>query len=329
MTFTVAALYRFTSLDDPNVFRGPLLDICTGNDCFGTLLLAREGINGTIAGPADGIDQVIGWIRQNLPGCGNLDVKYSHAEKNPFLRMKVRLKKEIVTMGVPDIDPNRSVGTYVEPENWNALISDPDVIVIDTRNQYEVDIGTFQGALDPHTSSFREFPGWFHQNKILNPDARKPQPKIAMFCTGGIRCEKASAYLKEQGVEEVYHLRGGILKYLEEVPEDESLWKGECFVFDQRVAVGHGLTEGTYDQCFACRHPIADEHKSSPLYTPGVCCPLCHDRTGAEQKARFAERQKQMTIAKRNGRAHLGSGAQIPAGHAPRADQPSRQTAKK
>jgi len=310
MKFTVAALYRFTTVNRPEALRAPLALICSENECRGTLLLAPEGINGTIAGPDEGIQAVITWIRANIDGCEGLDVKFSYADHNPFLRMKVRLKKEIVTMGVPDIDPTHTVGTYVAPEEWNALISDPDVMVIDTRNDYEVGIGTFKGAINPETETFRSFPAWADEN-LPSPDkADGAKPRIAMFCTGGIRCEKSTAYLKSRGFENVYHLQGGILKYLETVPEDDSLWGGECFVFDQRVAVGHGLAQGTYDQCFACRYPITDEDKTSPLYSPGVSCPRCHESTDAATKRRFAERQKQMALAARDGRRHLGSANQ-------------------
>ncbi len=310
MTFTVAALYRFTRIEQPDELRAPLLAICNENTIRGTLLLAREGINGTIAGPSDGIAAVLAWIRANVPICDALDVKYSYAATNPFLRMKVRLKKEIVTMGVEDIDPKQSVGTYVDPEHWNDLISDPDVIVIDTRNDYEVGIGTFKGAINPNTETFRQFPNWVQNNPDLTPAlgaGQEKKPKVAMFCTGGIRCEKSTAYLKSQGIEDVYHLKGGILKYLETVPEEESLWEGECFVFDQRVAVTHGLEIGTYDQCFACRYPITQDDKKSPFYEAGVSCPRCYDETDAEQKVRFAERQKQMQLARKAGATHLGS----------------------
>ena len=258
---TVAALYRFARFEDPAVLRAPLLALCEAQSIRGTLLLAREGINGTIAGSAQGIAQVLDHIRQ-LPGCGDLDVKYSSAETMPFGRMKVRIKREIVTMGQPDIDPLASAGTYVAPHDWNALISDPDVLVIDTRNAYEVAIGTFPQAINPETRSFGEFPAWFRRER----EHLLAQPrKVAMFCTGGIRCEKSTAFLKAEGVEEVYHLQGGILRYLEEVPPEQSLWQGECFVFDERVALGHELALGESALCRACGRAVP----------PGESCPAC------------------------------------------------------
>ena len=252
---TVAALYQFTRFDDPSALREPLVALCNQVGMKGTLLLAREGINGTIAGSENAIAQVLGHIR-TLPGCAGLEVKFSHAEQMPFNRMKVRLKREIVTMGEPDIDPRLSVGHYVDAQDWNALISDPDTVVIDTRNDYEVAIGTFAGAIDPETASFREFPEWFraHREELL-----EGKKKVAMFCTGGIRCEKSTSFLRSEGIEEVYHLKGGILKYLEKIPADESLWQGECFVFDERVSVGHGLVLGSHSMCHACGHPHAVE----------------------------------------------------------------------
>ena len=252
---TVAALYQFTRFEDPSALREPLVALCNQVGIKGTLLLAREGINGTIAGSENAIAQVLGHIR-TLPGCAGLEVKFSHAEQMPFNRMKVRLKREIVTMGEPDIDPRLSVGHYVDAQDWNALISDPDTVVIDTRNDYEVAIGTFAGAIDPETASFREFPEWFraHREELL-----EGKKKVAMFCTGGIRCEKSTSFLRSEGIEEVYHLKGGILKYLEKIPADESLWQGECFVFDERVSVGHGLVLGSHTMCHACGHPHAVE----------------------------------------------------------------------
>jgi UPF0176 protein len=251
---TVAALYRFARFDDPAALRAPLLEACEAAAIKGTLLLAREGVNGTIAGSAEGIARVLDHIRA-LPGCADLDVKYSSAETMPFGRLKVRLKREIVTMGEPDIDPLASVGTYVAPHDWNALISDPETIVIDTRNDYEVAIGTFAGAINPQTRSFREFPAWFRaeRERLLG---KGKAPKVAMFCTGGIRCEKSTAFLKSEGVEEVYHLKGGILRYLEDVPAEQSLWQGECFVFDERVALGHGLTTSEHTLCKSCGRAV-------------------------------------------------------------------------
>ena len=303
--YVVAALYRFTAMPDFEMYQAPLLEACLRAEVMGTILLAPEGINGTIAGSRDGIDSVLAHIK-TLPGCAELEHKESYAEDPPFLRMKVRLKREIVAMGVPDIDPNEVVGTYVDPEDWNDLVQDPDTILIDTRNDYEVSIGTFEGAINPQTESFREFPIWVRENETLKPDA-----KVAMFCTGGIRCEKATAFLKQQGINQVYHLKGGILKYLETVPETESLWQGECFVFDQRVSVGHGLTLGSYDMCHACRHPIDEDEKRSETYIPGVSCPKCYDAKSADQRRRYEERQKQMQLAKQTGTRHLGQ-AQSP-----------------
>ncbi len=297
----VCALYHFVRLDNFEVLRDPLLQVMQDNHVKGTLLLASEGINGTIAGSRAGIEAVIAWLKKD-PRLENLDSKESFDDEIPFYRAKVKLKKEIVTMGVEGIDPNRKVGTHIKPEDWNALISDPDVLLIDTRNRYEVEIGTFKNAVDPGTDSFREFPDYVE--KALDPEKHK---KVAMFCTGGIRCEKSTAYLKEQGFEEVYHLEGGILKYLEIVPEENSLWQGECFVFDNRVAVNHKLEKGGYDQCHACRLPITEEDMQSEMYEKGVSCPRCFDEKSSEQKAKFREREKQMELARKRGEAHLGS----------------------
>ena len=297
----VAALYKFVTLEDYQALREPLLDVCQAAGTRGTLLLAEEGINGTIAGTREGIDAVIAYLKSD-PRLADIDHKESFDDHNPFHRMKVKLKKEIVTMGVPGIDPNRVVGTYVEPKNWNALIDDPEVLLIDTRNDYEYGIGTFRGAIDPHTTTFREFPAWVREH--LDPSRHK---KVAMFCTGGIRCEKASAFMLQEGFEEVYHLQGGILKYLEEVPEQDSAWEGECFVFDNRVAVDHHLEKGHYDQCYGCRHPITEEDKKSDKYVKGVCCPGCFDQLTDDQKVRFAERQKQVELARARGEEHVGA----------------------
>ncbi|WP_292288309.1 rhodanese-related sulfurtransferase [Marivita sp.] len=297
--FTVCALYHFTRFDDPAALRDPLLAVCRDNAITGTLLLAREGINGTVAGPEAGVNHLLAHLRA-LPGCADLDWKLSTAQDRPFARMKVRLKKEIVTMGVPDVDPRASVGHYVDASEWNDLIQSPDVAVIDTRNGYEVGIGTFDGAVDPGTESFREFPEWWEQNKD-----RFHNKRIAMFCTGGIRCEKSTNYLLSQGIEEVYHLKGGILKYLEEVPQDQSTWQGECFVFDGRVSVGHGLREGPHLLCHACRHPILPEDRDRPEYEHGVSCHLCIDKTSDTDKARFRERQKQIRLSEARGQRHL------------------------
>jgi UPF0176 protein len=297
----VAALYKFVTLDDFRELRTPLLDECLAAGTRGTLLLAREGINGTIAGSRPAIDRVLAWLKRD-PRLADIAHKESYDDHLPFYRMKVKLKKEIVTMGVPGIAPNERVGTYVEPKDWNALIEDPDVLVIDTRNDYEVGIGTFRGALDPHTTTFREFPHFVRTH--LDP-AR--QRKVAMFCTGGIRCEKASAFMLNEGFEEVYHLKGGVLQYLEDVPPEDSAWEGECFVFDNRVSVDHHLQKGHYDQCHGCRRPVTEQDKQSPRYMKGVCCPHCHDTLSAEQKVRFAERQKQVELAAARKQQHIGA----------------------
>jgi len=297
--YKIAALYHFTRFDDPATIQGPLLALCEAEKISGSLLLAREGINGTIAGPDAGIARVIAHIRA-LPGCGDLEWKKSSSAEQPFRRLKVRLKKEIVTMGQPDVDPLAQVGHYVDPGDWNALIESPDVAVIDTRNDYEVAIGTFIGAIDPETASFRDFPAWWEENKH-----RFHNKRIAMFCTGGIRCEKSTNYLLGQGVEDVYHLKGGILKYLEEVPEAQSTWQGECFVFDARVSVGHGLSEGPHRLCHACRCPILPEDTRRPEYEEGVACHHCTHETTTEDKARFRERQKQMVLAQARGERHI------------------------
>ncbi|HNV87839.1 MAG TPA: rhodanese-related sulfurtransferase [Methylotenera sp.] len=302
--YLTAALYKFVSLPDYKTLQAPILAECQKHNIKGTLLLAGEGINGTIAGLPDDVRKVLDYLRQDpvfKQRLANLEHKESYADEHPFYRMKVKLKKEIVTMGVPSVNPNNTVGTYVKPEDWNALISDPDVILLDTRNDYEVHIGTFKGAVDPKTTTFREFPEFIAQN--LDKTKNK---KVAMFCTGGIRCEKASSFMKEQGFEEVYHLQGGILKYLETVPEAQSQWQGECFVFDQRVAVKHGLEVGDYDQCYACRMPLSQEEMQSPQYVAGISCPHCYDKVSEEKRAALTERQKQVMLAKQRGEAHIG-----------------------
>ena len=306
----VVALYRFTPFDDCAAYRAPLERVCAAGRVKGTLLIAHEGINGTIAGTDEAIEAVLAHIRA-LPGCADLDVKESRAPAIPFHRLKVRIKREIVTMGQPDIDPRASVGTYVEPREWNALIADPEVIVIDTRNDYEVAVGTFERAIDPKTPTFRDFPAWFREERERLLGAGK-QPKVAMFCTGGIRCEKSTAFLKQEGVEQVYHLKGGILKYLEEVPEEASLWRGECFVFDHRVTIGHGLAQGSFELCHACRRPISEADRASPLYENGVSCPSCHAERTDEQRASYRERQRQEVIAAAAGRLHVGAGLRKP-----------------
>ncbi len=297
--YTIAALYHFTRFDDPGALRAPLLALCEREGITGILLLADEGVNGTIAGSRAGIDAVLAHLR-GLPGCEGLEHKESTSQTQPFGRLKVRLKREIVTMGQPDVDPLAKVGHYIEPADWNDLIASPDVAVIDTRNDYEVAIGTFQGAVDPQTDSFRDFPAWWEENKH-----RFHNKRVAMFCTGGIRCEKSTNYLLGQGVDEVYHLKGGILKYLEEVPEAESMWRGECFVFDGRVSVGHGLSVGAHELCHACRRPILPQDTARPEFEQGVACHHCAHETSAEAKDRFRERQKQIALAAARGERHM------------------------
>lgn len=300
----VAALYQFTRFDDPAVVREPLAALCVAQGVRGTLLVAHEGINGTIAGSDAGIETVLAHIR-TLPGCDAIEVKESRAATMPFHRTKVRLKREIVTMGEPDIDPLADAGHYVAPADWNALIADPDTVLIDTRNDYEVAIGTFRGAIDPKTHSFREFPGWFRAHRAeLEREGRTP--RIAMFCTGGIRCEKATAFVKAEGLDEVYHLKGGILAYLETIPEARSLWDGECFVFDERVSVKHGLETGDHSLCRACRMPVSPEERTSPHYTEGVSCPACHAARTDAQRAGYAERHRQTRLAEARGETHVG-----------------------
>ncbi|GBF28842.1 thiosulfate sulfurtransferase GlpE [bacterium MnTg03] len=297
----VAAFYHFVSLDNYAELRQPLLNQMLKNNIKGSLLLAREGINGTVAGTQPSIDRLLAWIRTDSR-LQNIRCKFSYDEEMPFYRSRVKLKKEIVTMGIEDIDPNRSVGTHVKPSDWNALISDPEITLVDTRNTYESAIGSFKNATKANTESFREFPQYVREK--LDPITHR---KIAMFCTGGIRCEKSTAYLKQLGFDEVYHLQGGILKYLEEVPESESLWQGECFVFDNRVSVDHALEKGSYDQCHACRLPITETDKQSRKYQQGVSCPACYDRNTDSQRKRYAEREKQVRLAKLRGESHIGS----------------------
>ena len=312
----VAAFYKFTSLPDFAVHQAPLLRVAEDAGVRGTILLAPEGVNGTIAASREGVDRLLAQLR-SLPGCADLDWKESYTDENPFLRMKVRLKKEIVTLGVGGVAPELSQERYVEPHDWNRVITDPDTIVIDTRNDYEVSIGTFEHALNPQTSSFREFPDWFR--KFSEENEIK---KVAMFCTGGIRCEKSVAFLRSQGVEDVVHLKGGILKYLETVPEEESLWRGECFVFDNRVSVGHNLAPGSYDLCHACRMPITENDKASPHYARGVSCPNCHGLHSEEKKRNFAERQKQVDLAKARGEQHIGARQMPPPDHSRESGNP-------
>jgi UPF0176 protein len=300
LPFRVAALYRFCRLERFEELRAPLAAFCCEHGVKGTLLLASEGINGTVAGSEEAIADLIAYL-EAIPEFVGLEIKFSSAAAMPFHRMKVRLKREIVTMGVDALDPEKSAGTYVAPADWNALIADPDTLVIDTRNEYEVSLGTFQGAVDPGTASFREFPAWVEEHR-----AELDGKKVAMFCTGGIRCEKATAFVKSLGIEDVFHLKGGILKYLEEVPVEQSLWQGECFVFDERVSVSHGLVEGDAELCRACRFPLTPSDRLSPHYEAGISCPHCFEVRSEEDRARYAERQRQVELAAAKGREHIG-----------------------
>ncbi len=299
--FLTAALYKFVELPDFAELKEPLLTCCEDNHVKGTILLAEEGINGTIAGLPQDVYAVLAFLRLD-PRLADLTHKEAFSEKLPFYRMKVRLKREIVTMGIPGINPNQMAGEYVKPEEWNKLLEDPDVVVVDVRNDYEVAIGTFKGAIDPKTKSFSELPEWVRQETSLGN-----KPKVAMFCTGGIRCEKSTAFLRSEGFDQVYHLEGGILKYLETVPESESLWEGECFVFDERVSVGHGLKPGEYELCRACRQPINKEDKASELFVLGVSCPHCYGSKTESQMKALSERQHQIELAKLRNQAHIGA----------------------
>ena len=301
--YVVCAMYKFVALDNFETLRQPLLTLMEELNVKGTLLLASEGVNGTVSGTQESIDNLLAWLNQDSR-LDPISFKLSYDTQQPFHRTKVKLKKEIVTLGVEGIDPRKTVGTYVKPQDWNALIADPDVFVVDTRNDYEIEIGTFKHAVDPKTKSFREFPQYVAQN--MDPDKHK---KVAMFCTGGIRCEKSTAFMKEQGFEEVYHLEGGILQYLEDVPAQESLWEGGCFVFDNRVAVNHDLEKSGFDQCYACRLPITEEDKLSDMFESGVSCPKCHGKHSEEQLARFREREKQVNLAKARNEEHVGTEA--------------------
>lgn len=293
----IAALYQFKHLPEPTAFQRALQEVCAQNHIKGTLIVAEEGINGTVAGTREAIDHLKSFLAGHFEA---LEYKESYTEALPFKRMKVHLKREIVTLGVPGIHPEKEKGTYVSPEEWNDLISDPEVMLIDTRNTYEVGIGTFRGAVNPHTRSFTEFPEFVKAIKNKNQ-------KIAMYCTGGVRCEKASAYMLSQGFDTVYHLKGGILKYLETIPQPESLWDGDCFVFDERVALGQGLAPGQYESCHGCRRPISEEDKASPLYERGVSCPKCYDSLTLEKKESARERQRQEDLAAKRGQTHIGA----------------------
>ena len=299
--YVIVAMYKFVRLDNYEAMQPIVLSFCQERDIYGTLLLAEEGLNGTLAGTRSAIDELLNFLKSD-GRLANLEYKESYSDGIPFHRTKVKLKKEIVTMGQPDIKPSDRSGIRVEPDQWNEIISDPEVLLIDTRNEYEYQIGTFKDAVSPDTTNFREFPDYVTSQ--LNPATTK---KVAMFCTGGIRCEKASAYMLEQGFEEVYQLNGGILKYLEEVKQEESLWEGECFVFDSRVSVDHQLAEGNYNQCFACRRPITDEDMKSKDYKEGASCPRCINETTEEQRSGFNERQRQVTLAKQRNEKHIGA----------------------
>ncbi len=304
MTIRIAAFYKFFRFPDYAARRQALARDFCALGIKGSLLLAEEGVNGTIAGRPVAIDAALEALRA-LPGAETLEAKFSDSATMPFLRLKVRLKREIVTMGVPGIDPGALAGTYVDPEDWNALLADPDTVLIDTRNAYETAIGTFEGAIDPQTESFRDFPAWFRAFRArLEAEGRKP--KIAMFCTGGIRCEKATSFVKAEGVADVFHLQGGILKYLETVPEPETKWRGECYVFDERVSVRHDLSPGVHVLCRACGRPVSPDAKNSPDFAEGISCPACICEMSSAQRARFAERQRQVELARARGTSHLG-----------------------
>jgi len=304
-TYLTIAMYHFVSLPHFKTLREPLLQFCVSREIKGTFLLADEGINGTVAGTEKSILELLSFLKNDSlfeDNFKNLSHKESWSDKHPFYRMKVKLKKEIVTLGVPGVSPTKMVGQYVKPQDWNSIISDPEVILIDTRNDYEYAIGSFKNAINPKTNTFREFPEYIKTH--FDPKKHK---KVAMFCTGGIRCEKASSFMMSEGFDEVYHLEGGILKYLEEVKPENSLWQGECFVFDQRVAIKHGLEVGGYDQCYACRYPLSQEDMKSEKYTPGISCSNCFNKHTTEKLKNLTERQKQVILAKQRGRTHIGN----------------------
>lgn len=306
--YLIAALYKFVDLPHYRALQAPLQACCDANQVKGTLLLAEEGINGTIAGPEAGLRAVLRYLRDQ-PGLRELSHKESWSERPPFVRMKVRLKKEIVTLGVPGLNPSRMAGTYVLPEDWNALIERDDVVVIDTRNDYEVEIGSFERSINPQLESFSDLPQWLARQEQIGGVLHRPdgtKPKVAMFCTGGIRCEKSTALMRMRGYEDVYHLQGGILKYLETVTPVNSRWQGQCFVFDERVSVGHGLQTGDYALCRACGHPLSAQDRESALFVKGVSCQRCAEQTTAEQKTRFAQRQRQVLLAQQKGHSHIG-----------------------
>jgi len=301
--YTIAALYKFSNIKNPNKLHNEIRIKLKKHSIYGTILVGEEGLNGTISGRYNDIEEATKFIK-SINGFNNIDIKFSNSTKNPFVRLKVKLKKEIVTIGDESVDPNRSVGNYIEPEDWNAFISDEDTILIDTRNDYECSIGTFKNAINPNTLKFRDFPDWIDRQKFSAEE--KKEKKFAMFCTGGIRCEKASSLMIDKGFQNVNHLRGGILNYFKKVDENESMWAGECFVFDDRVSVKHDLSEGTYDMCHGCRMPITDKEKLTKEYIRGVACPSCYNKKTPEQKARYMSRQKQVDLAKKRNQKHIG-----------------------
>ena len=302
--YIISALYKFHNIPDPCKIHNEIREELKKNSIKGTVLVGSEGINGTISARCTkNLNESLAFIR-SISGFKNIDIKNSFSKKSPFVRLKVKLKKEIVTIGDSSVNPNINRGDYVEPNEWNKIIEDEDVLLIDTRNKYECTIGTFRNALNPNTTKFREFPKWLESQNFS--DSYKKNKKVAMFCTGGIRCEKASSLMKTKGFKNVYHLKGGILNYFESVPEKESLWNGECFVFDDRVSIKHDLSEGTYNMCHGCRMPITDDDKKSKNFIKGVACPKCFDKTSDEQKSRYMSRQKQIDIAKKRNKQHIG-----------------------
>jgi UPF0176 protein len=301
--YSIAALYKFLSIDDPNQLQLKIRKKFKQLNIYGTILVGNEGLNGTISGKENNLNKAIKYIK-SINNFNNVDIKYSSSNVNPFVRLKIKLKKEIVTIGDESINPNEFVGDYVEPKDWNNLIQDKDTILIDTRNNYEYSIGTFKNSINPNTIKFREFPEWVKKQNFT--DEEKQNKKIAMFCTGGIRCEKASSMMIKDGFKKVNHLKGGILNYFEKINEEDSLWEGECFVFDDRVAIKHDLSEGSYDMCHGCRMPITDKDKTSELYIKGVACPSCYNQTSDEQKSRYMNRQKQVDLAKKRNQKHIG-----------------------
>ena len=302
--FKVAALYKFFEIDNPLELQISLKKILKNHSIFGTILVGSEGINGTIAAKdKKNLSKALTYLKK-LKGFKDLDIKFSDSQKNPFIRLKVKLKEEIVTIGDKSIDPSKSAGEYVNPEDWNSLLEEENILLIDTRNDYEYSIGTFKDSINPKTQKFRDFPKWLKNQDYTTED--KNSKKVAMFCTGGIRCEKASSLMKNEGFKRVYHLKGGILKYFESVSKEKSLWNGECFVFDDRVSVKHDLSVGDYDMCHGCRMPITETDKASQKYIQGVSCPNCYDQTTEEQKSRYSSRQKQVELAKQRNQKHIG-----------------------